>query len=98
MNQKYPNEPEETTALDIAVYMKSELEKVKYLYQVDIVYKIEEKYGSKFVYENASGNMSINKEVLKEFQHISPDVVWERSERCWRFREDYDEKNKRGQY
>ena len=29
--------------------------------------------------------------VLKEFQKITPNVVWDRGKRCWRLREKYNQ-------
>jgi len=78
------------TPKDVARFMKSQLEEKKYLYQEEIVYEIMEKCGSEFVYTNENGNPAIDKVVLVEFRRITPNVVWERGERCWRLREGYD--------
>ena len=85
------------TAKDVAEYMKKQLDQQKYLYQEVIVYEIEAKFGSDFVYINENGNLAIGRNVLKEFRKITPNVVWERGERCWRLREEYDEPDSRMQ-
>jgi len=71
--------------------MLVELERDKCLYQNTVVYDIASKFGEPFTYINRNGNLAINKQVLNEFRKLTGDsVVWERGERMWRFREDYD--------
>ncbi|MFX0115217.1 MAG: DUF6953 family protein [Candidatus Hodarchaeota archaeon] len=69
------------THKQVAAYMAQELEKRKELYQEDVVYEIERKFGSKFVYINENGNPAIDREVLKEFGKLTPNAVWERGNR-----------------
>lgn len=88
---------EKPTAKDVALFMKDQLDEKKYLYQEDLVYEIEKKYGGSFVYTNDNGNPAIDRTVLKEFRKLTPNVVWERGECCWRFREKYDETGSRMQ-
>ncbi len=85
------------TAKDVAEFMKAQLDQKKELYQEDVVYEIQIKFGSDFVYENESGNLAINKKVLNEFRKITPNVVWERGEKCWRKRQQYDHSGSRMQ-
>jgi argonaute-like protein implicated in RNA metabolism and viral defense len=85
------------TAKDVAAYMKSLLEESKFLYQEVVVYQIKKQFGSDFVYDNENGNLAIDRRVLKEFRSITPDVVWEREERCWRRRQKHDKPGSRGQ-
>lgn len=74
-------------AFDVAQWMFSQINKKRELYHEDIVYQIEEKFGSKFVYENQAGNLAISREVLKEFRKLTEKtVVWSRIELCWRIR------------
>lgn len=81
---------------EIAEWMSQRLEEDKYLYQEIIVYEIASKYGDDYTYINENGNLAIDKKILKEFRIITEDnVVWERVERCWRKRENFDEPNKR---
>lgn len=52
---------------------------------------VSKKFGKDFVYTNVNGNLSIGKDVLKEFKKLSgDDVVWERGEKAWRYRASYD--------
>jgi hypothetical protein len=71
--------------------MRGRLEEEDVLYQEVIVQEIQDEFGDDFVYDNESGNLAIKPEVLEEFRVLTPDVVWLRSERCWRAREDGDE-------
>ena len=65
---------------------------MKFLYQDTVVFQVIEKFGEKYTYTNQNGNLAIDKKVLKEFRKLTGDtVIWERGERLWRFREDYDE-------
>lgn len=65
--------------------MFSHFETSKYLYQETVVYKIQREFGADFVYTNENGNLSIGKDVLREFRKLSEGkVVWERGDRAWR--------------
>ncbi|CAK3495901.1 conserved hypothetical protein [Vibrio crassostreae] len=77
-----------TSNKDIALFMVSELEENVYLYQEEAVYKIEEKFGEDYVYYNRNGGQSISKGVLAEFRKLTPNVIWERGEKCWRLKQD----------
>ncbi|MEX1142038.1 MAG: hypothetical protein WD399_09100 [Thermoleophilaceae bacterium] len=79
-------EPTNTTAADVARWMVSELDRQAHLYQEEVVWGIQEKFGGDFVYYNEGGNLAISKKVLTEFHKLTPDVVWERGERLWRKR------------
>ena len=80
-----------TTHLDVANWMVQQLEKKGSLYQEDVVYKIAQKFGKEFTYINQNGNSAIDRKVLKEFRSLTEaEVVWDRSERMWRKREQYD--------
>jgi hypothetical protein len=61
------------TAKDVAAFMISELDRKKELYQEDVVYEIEKKFGKKFVYTNENGNPAIDRNVLKEFK--TPPII-----------------------
>lgn len=80
-------------ASDVAQWMLDKIIKKRELYQEEIVYQIEEKFGSKFVYDNEAGNLAISREVLKEFRKLTEKtVVWSRIELCWRIRSADDPK------
>ena len=71
-------------ASDVAQWMLNQINKKRELYHEEVVYQIEEKFGSKFVYDNEEGNLAISREVLKEFRKLTEKtVVWSRSEFCW---------------
>lgn len=76
---------------DVAKFMVDELNTDGYLYQENVVYDIQNDFGDDFVYYNANGGLSISKSVLKEFRKLTPNVVWERGEKCWRLKEDGEE-------
>ena len=85
------NQPNNTTTEYVAQWMLEELHRVKYLYQQDAVFAIETKFGGPFFYINEAGNPAIDKKVLSAFKKMTGDtVVWERGERVWRMREEYD--------
>lgn len=76
---------------EVAEWLYEKLKKQGYLYQEEAVYEILEKFGEAFIYENENGNPAINRKVLKEFRKITDNgVVWVRSEKMWRFREEGD--------
>lgn len=80
-------------ASDVAQWMLNQINKKRELYQNEVVYLIEDKFGSQFVYENRNGNLAINREVLKEFRKLTEKtVVWSRIEFCWRIRSADDPK------
>ena len=85
------------THKQVAAYMAQQLEKGTELYQEDVVYEIERKFGSEFVYINENGNPAIDRKVLKEFRKLTPNAVWERGIRLWRKRESYDDRSSRMQ-
>lgn len=71
--------------------MLEQLEATDVLYQSETVYGIEETFGEAFVYENEHGNSAIGRTVLVEFRRLTEwAIVWDRSERAWRWRDQYD--------
>jgi hypothetical protein len=82
---------EEPTDANVAAWMVEELNRQKRLYQDQTAWEIKKRFGSSFVYDNRNGNPAISRSVLKEFHKLTKkDVVWSRSERCWRAREPHD--------
>ncbi len=82
---------------EVALWMQSEIEFEKTLYQQEAAYKIAERFGDDFIYLNDRGNLAISKAVLDHFRRLTEEnVVWIRGERCWRIREDFDDPS-RGQ-
>ena len=89
------NKPNNTTAEHVAQWMLEELYHVKYLYQETTVYAIQTTFGEQFVYINEAGNLAIDRMVLSAFKKLTGDsVVWERGERLWRMRQEYDAKGR----
>lgn len=73
------------TAIDVAKWMIKELDNQEILYPEWAVWEIQELFGDNFVSENENGNLSISKNVLKEFRKLTErEVVWMRSEKAWR--------------
>lgn len=73
------------TAIDVAKWMIKELDNQEILYPEWVVWEIQELFGDNFVSENENGNLSITKNVLKEFRKLTErEVVWMRSEKAWR--------------
>jgi len=82
----------EVAAQDVAQWMLEQVEKYGELYQWDAVSSIIEIFGEEFSYVNDNGNDAISPKVLAAFRKLSGNkVVWERSERLWRERTDWDE-------
>lgn len=79
------------TPQEVAELMLARLEADDVLYQDEIVYVIERECGDEHVRINDNGNLAIQSNVLKAFRKLTEGcVVWEKGERCWRFRKDYD--------
>jgi hypothetical protein len=79
------------SAQDVATWMLAELRREGMLYQDVVVYEIAERFGEQFIYDNENGNLAISKAVLNAFRKLSGnDIVWCRSERYWRPREQWD--------
>lgn len=85
-----------STHEEVAQWMFSQLEEKQYLYQEMVVYDMMSKFGEGFTYINENGNPAIDRRVLRDFRKLTKDnVVWERGERMWRFRQSYDTADKR---
>jgi len=86
-----------TDVTDVADWMLQRVLEERILYQDVAVSEIAARFGDSFAGVNVNGNLSISPKVLTAFRNCSAEnVVWERGERAWRIREDYDTKN-RGQ-
>jgi Family of unknown function (DUF6953) len=73
---------------EVAAWMLEELRRQGVLYQEEAVAEVERRFGPAFAYINAHGNPAISRTVLGALRKLSgDDVVWVRSERCWRPRE-----------
>jgi hypothetical protein len=75
----------------VATMMAQQLRAKGELLQVDAVAEIAAKFGDVCVYENENGNLAVHRDILSEFRKLTdPDFVWDRGERLWRKREEYD--------
>ena len=79
---------------DVAQWMLDELKRQQgWLAQDDAAASIAEKFGESFLHDNDNGNLAISREVLAAFRTLTSEtVVWQRSERAWRWREPDDPK------
>lgn len=81
-----------TTASEVAAWMLEQIKTKKELYQDEAFHEIERSFGKSFAYQNDVGSNVISPSVLKRFNQISKDdVVWSRSYKHWRLREQGDE-------
>jgi hypothetical protein len=88
-----------TNVTDVASWMKATIESSSMLYQEIAVAQIRQLFGDEFVYINDAGNFAILKAVLKAFKALTADtVVWDRGERVWRMRQQYDPPGRRQSY
>lgn len=84
------------TAKNVADFMLHRFNEDLMLYQEVIVYEIQDNFGDDFVYTNENGNLAIDRKVLAEFRKLTEGkVVWNRSERFWRSKEDSDDPDSR---
>lgn len=82
--------PKEPNFDDVARWLLDQITSERLVYQETVVYEIKSKFGDAFVDTNDNGNLVVSRKVLTKFRKISPDVVWDRGDRCWRVRESRD--------
>jgi hypothetical protein len=71
----------------VAEWMLEQFEREGHLDQQRAAAGIADKFGARFTYVTASGNLAIDQKVLHGFRGLTEDVVvWSRSERFWRRR------------
>lgn len=78
-------------ALTAAQWMLEMLHRDGCIYQDDTVDMLTKASAVALLHENADGNIVIGNEVLSAFKKISPDAVWIKPDRYWRWRVDEDE-------
>lgn len=82
---------QQATPQHVAKWMLATLEKDGTLYQDYAVSSIIMDFGEDFSYINENGNQAIHKDVLKAFRKLTENTaVWERGERMWRLRDEFD--------
>lgn len=85
-----------SAALDAALWMQAQLKEDGEVYQGDPVDAIGMVFREELTYENDNENPGIRRDGLREFRRLTePDVVWGRSEFCWRVREAHEIGEKR---
>jgi hypothetical protein len=83
----YPN----ATALEVATWMKSEIDARTILYQDWVATNIRQLFGKQYVYPNKNRNLAISRDVLTEYLRLTKDyVVWNKRKRFWRIRRSDD--------
>jgi hypothetical protein len=83
------------TPNDVAKYMLAQMGENHWLYQETIVSRIRHNCGPEFVYNNESGNLAIDKAVLREFRKLTEQtLIWERGSKAWRRRKEHDKPNR----
>ena len=79
------------SAKEVAEWMLEYMGDSYWLYQETVVYKIKDKFGTDYVYQNQGGNLAIGRNVLKAFRNLTEGMlVWERGERAWRPKRKHD--------
>lgn len=78
------------TPKEAASWMKEQVETEGLLYQETAAARLLEESDESLAYWDDTGNLCIGKSVLSAFRTITPDLVYERSEKFWRPRADYD--------
>lgn len=84
------------TAEDVAKHMLERFEASDgYLAQDDAAQEVSNTFGEPWFYYNDAGNLAIARDVLAAFRKLTPNVVWDRTQRAWRRREAGDDADKR---
>ena len=81
---------------DVGEWMLAELKNSGTLSQSQAAHGIVQHFGGGFIYRNRNGNYAIDPEALKHFRMLTEKtVVWIKSERFWRWRQEDDPPGKR---
>ena len=83
------------SAIGIARKMLTAFNRYGRLKQKVIAHSILKIFGKDWVYVNKNHNLAIVKDVLDEFEKLTPHAVWSRSRQEWRRRRPTDPLNKR---
>jgi hypothetical protein len=84
---------------DVAQWMRDELDRTGSLRQAYAAAEIESEFGPEFIYENENGNPAIDERVLREFRELTEDdVIWDRWEYKWRYRQPDDAPGRQQDY
>ncbi|TDR89107.1 DUF6953 family protein [Enterovirga rhinocerotis] len=79
------------TPAEAAEWMLEQFEAKRFLYQEEAATHLLHLHDEELAYYDASGNVCVGKAVLREFNKLTPDAVYERAEKFWRDRLPSDE-------
>lgn len=79
------------TANDVAEWMLRRVEEQGHLVQQRAAHEIRERFGTEYLYRGQSGAYRIDEAVLDAFRELTEGtVVWSKSNRMWRPRQEAD--------
>lgn len=79
------------TALEAAEWMLREFKAKRFLYQEEAASYLLHLNDTSLAYFDSSGNLCVGKEVLKHFNTLTPDIVYQRAGKYWRDRLNSDQ-------
>jgi hypothetical protein len=71
---------------EAAEWMLEQFEAKRFLYQQEAATHLLHLHDPELAYYDANGNVCVGKAVLKHFNALTPDAVYERAEKFWRDR------------
>lgn len=71
---------------DAANWMLTQFEAKRFLYQEDAASHLLHLHDEQLAYYDGNGNVCVGKKVLAAFNKLTPDAVYERSDKFWRDR------------
>ncbi len=71
---------------EAAQWMLNKFEANRFLYQEEAAAHLLHLHDEKLAYYDASGNVCVGKAVLASFNKLTPDAVYERTDKFWRDR------------
>lgn len=74
------------TPADAASWMLDQFKAKRFLYQEEAAAHLLHLHDEALAYYDANGNVCVGKTVLKVFNTLTPDAVYERVEKYWRDR------------
>jgi hypothetical protein len=74
------------TPQQAAEWMLEQFEAKRFLYQQEAATHLLHLHDEALAYYDQGGNVCVGKEVLKIFNKLTPDAVYERAEKFWRDR------------
>ena len=74
------------TTNEAATWMLQQYKTKRFLYQEEAASYLLHIYDESLAYYDASGSVCVGKQVLSAFNKLTPDIVYERTEKVWRDR------------